>query len=246
MAMVYSEKDLLTYVGERVPMGTWQTALDLKIVQLNQDRIPECIGMSERFINAYDKIAAYQQNTSGIMHFSSIDDQSFTSMKLFAEGNVATMCNFIYSTEYIRDMDSDYGIIPIPKYDHEQTNYITQLGTSTSMQFVPITTTNVELTSKVMECLAYFGYIEVSPKYYEVALKTKYASDSNMQEMLDLVRNTATIDFLYVYGTTLSGVPNQYFRFSSYESGIASSFAKTQIGFEKSVELLIKAYEKLN
>jgi len=155
------------------------------------------------------------------------------------------MCNFIYSTEYIRDMDADYGIIPIPKYDTEQENYITQLGTSTSMLFVPTTASDFALTSKVMESLAYYGYTDVTPKYYEVALKTKYSSDVDMQEMLDLIRETATIDFLFVYGTTLSSAPNEYFRFTSFIPGIASVYSKTQRVFEKSVEKLVTAYEKL-
>lgn len=242
---VYNENDLLTFVGERVPCGTWQTSLGLDVVVLDEAGKPTVLGMTERFVNAYDKMSAYHQNTPGVMRFASIDAQTYDSMKLFANGQVATMCNFIYSTEYIRDMDADYGIIPIPKYDTEQENYITQLGTSTSMLFVPTTASDFALTSKVMESLAYYGYTDVTPKYYEVALKTKYSSDVDMQEMLDLIRETATIDFLFVYGTTLSSAPNEYFRFTSFIPGIASVYSKTQRVFEKSVEKLVAAYEKL-
>ena len=242
---VYNENDLLTFVGERVPCGTWQTSLGLDVVVLDEAGKPTVLGMTERFVNAYDKMSAYHQNTPGVMRFASIDAQTYDSMKLFANGQVATMCNFIYSTEYIRDMEDDYGIIPIPKYDTEQENYITQLGTSTSMLFVPTTASDFALTSKVMESLAYYGYTDVTPKYYEVALKTKYSSDVDMQEMLDLIRETATIDFLFVYGTTLSSAPNEYFRFTSFIPGIASVYSKTQRVFEKSVEKLVTAYEKL-
>ena len=241
----YNERDLLTFVGESVPCGTWQTSLKLDVITLDASGAPTVLGMTERFVNAYDTLSAYHQNTPGVMRFSSIDAQTYDSMKLFANGQVATMCNFIYSTEYIRDMDADYGIIPIPKYDTEQENYITQLGTSTSMLFVPTTAADPELTSKVMECLVYYGYNDVTPKYYEVALKTKYASDVDMQEMLDLIRETATIDFLFVYGTTLSSAPYTYFRFSSFIPGIASVFSREQKVFEKSVDKLVAAYEKL-
>ena len=241
----YNENDLLAFGGERVPCGTWQTSLGLDVITLDASGVPVVHGMTERFVNAYDKLSAYHKNTLGVMMFDSIDSKTYESMKRFAGGQVATMCNFIYSTEHIRDMEDDYGIIPIPKYDMEQKNYITQLGTSTAMLFVPTTATDPALTSKVMECLAYHGYTDVNPKYYEVALKTKYASDTDMQEMLDLIRETATIDFLFVYGTTLSSAPNQYFRFSSFIPGIASVFSKEQKVFEKSVDKLVAAYEKL-
>ncbi len=51
-------------------------------------------------------------------------------------------------------MEVDYGIIPIPKYDENQTQYITQIGTSTFALFVPLTAPSLDLTSKVMESLA--------------------------------------------------------------------------------------------
>ena len=242
----YTEVDLMTFIGESVPCGTWQTSLALDVVTLDASGTPTVLGMTERFVNAYEKLSDYHQNTNGVVRYASVDSVTYESMPLFADGRGATMCNFIYSTEYIRDMEDDYGIIPIPKYDTEQENYITQLGTSTSMLFVPTTAADPSLTSKVMESLAYYGHTDVAPKYYEVALKTKYASDADMQEMLDLIRATATIDFLFVYGTTLSSAPNQYFRFNSFLPGIASVFSREQKVFEKSIDKLVAAYEKLS
>lgn len=242
----YTEGDLLTFVGENVPLGTWQTAMDLKLVEKNAEGGYTVIGLNERFIDAYEKLAVYHKNTDGVLRYGSIDDQSFRSMHGFANSSVATMCNFIYATEHIRDMEDDYGIIPIPKYDQEQANYITQLGTSTSAIAIPNTNKNPELTSKVMEALAYFGRTEVTPKYYEVALKTKYASDENVQEMLDLIRDTATIDFMFVFTSAISSAPNRYFRFTEILSNLTSKFKADEKVYKTRVAQMVEAFEKLD
>lgn len=240
----YDTTDQLNYVGEYVPLGTFQTVLDVKIVKFNDDGVPEYIGLTEKLLTAFEKL--YPLNhAEDTMCFSSIDNGSYESQKTFANGNVATMCNFLYSTEYLRDMKDDYGILPMPKYDDNQENYITQLGTSTSMFFVPLTTTDVNLTSKVMESLSYYNQQLVVPKYYEVALKEKYARDDDMAEMLDIIRNGANIDFLFVYGTSLTGAPNDLFRMYAGLTDLSSYLAGKESTFTTSLEEMIEKYTDL-
>ena len=143
-------------------------------------------------------------------------------------------------------MDDDYGIVPIPKYDKDQDNYITQIGTSTSTFFIPTTQDDLDLIAKFIECEAYFGYSEVSPIYYEAALKAKYASDPNMGQMLDIVRENATISFLFVYYSSLSETPRALFRFNSTpKADLASYFTTTKRVFLNSLDDLLKTYDNL-
>ena len=49
-----------------------------------------------------------------------------TSMKFFSGGNILFVSGFLFNTTSdLRDMTDDYGILPLPKRDEEQTNYIT-------------------------------------------------------------------------------------------------------------------------
>ena len=236
------ENDQLTFLGEYVPCGTFQTSLQLEVVKIGKDGTPEYVGLTDKFVSAFERLQNFMALDDNL-RASSIDDLSYTSMKTFANGNVATMCNFIYSTEYLRDMKDDYGIVPMPKYDETQEKYISQLGTSTAMLFVPVTTNDVELTSKVMEALSYYTNLMVVPKYYEVALKDKYARDSDIAEMLDIIRDGAAFDFLFVYGTSLDSAPNSYFRFyDTNTSNIASTFASNETKFITSLENMIEKY----
>ncbi len=242
------EDDQLTYLSEAVPGGTYQTALELDVVKIADDGTPEYLGLTEKFASAYEKMATLMSRDD-VLVVSSIDDLSYKSQKAFANGNVATMVNFLYSTEHLRDMNDDYGIIPIPKYDENQEKYHAQLGTSTEMLFVPKTTNDVALTSKVMETLGYYMKELVVPKYYEVALKEKYARDTEIREMLDIIREGAAMDFIFVYGTSLASAPNQYFRYQNKADigiALASRFATNEKSFTTSLEKMIEKIAALD
>ncbi len=240
--------DQFAYFGESVPNGTWMTALDIDIIDMNNDGSYTYYGLTERLDDAYSKLAYFHTSVPGVKNIDSASKGGgkYPPRDTFAEGRVAMMTNYIYATEHIREMDDDYGIVPIPKYDKDQENYITQIGTSTSTFFIPQTQKDLDLIAKFIECEAYFGYSEVSPVYYEAALKAKYAADPNMGQMLDIVRENATISFLFVYYSSLSEAPRTLFRFNTTpKADLASYFTTTKRVFINSVDDLLKTYENL-
>lgn len=240
--------DRFAYFGESVPNGTWMTALDISIIDMKQDGTYTYYGLTERLDDAYSKLSQFYTSTPGVKVIDSASKGAgaYPPRDNFAEGRVAMMTNYIYATEHIREMDDDYGIVPIPKYDKDQDNYITQIGTSTSTFFIPTTQNDLDLIAKFIECEAYFGYSEVSPVYYEAALKAKYATDANMGQMLDIVRENATISFLFVYYSSLSEAPRTLFRFNTTpKADLASYFTTTKRVFVKSVDDLLNTYDNL-
>ncbi len=245
--------DQMTFVAEGVPNGTFHTSLDLRVLDFESDGTPVWLGLTERLADAYEKHRTFMSG-DGVVSLYTIDDNSLRTMKTFAEGSVAAMVNFLYATESMRDMKDDYGIIPLPKYDEDQKNYISQLGTSTTMLHVPVTAKAPALTSKVMELLSFYTNRLVVPKYYEVALKEKYARDADIAEMLDIVREGATIDFLFVYFISLQNSPNTYFRFVDKTTAdakpvgtdaLASDFEGKKTSFMGSLNELIEKYRSL-
>lgn len=52
----------------------------------------------------------------------------------------------------------------------------------------------------MLESLAYLGYKDVLPSYYETLLKAKYARDAKSAQMIELIRENFITDIAYVYG----------------------------------------------
>ena len=86
----------------------------LSHLQVEKDGSITYLGLTDKFAECYEKQGKLM-NSVGVGCVSSIDDRSYKSQKYFNNGNVATMVNFLYSTEHLREMEDDYGILPLPK-----------------------------------------------------------------------------------------------------------------------------------
>ena len=67
-----------------------------------------------------------------------------------------------------------------------------------------------------------------------------------MSEMLDIIRENATISFLFVYYSSLSEAPRTLFRFNTTpKADLGSYITTTKRVFISSVDKLLKTYEEL-
>lgn len=100
-----------------------------------------------------------------------------------------------------RDMEQDFGILPVPKLNEEQTEHYTHATAHTSAVAIPVVKdqTGLEYSSIILEAMAAEGYKQVRPAVYDVALKSKYTRDADSFEMIDIVVQGRTADFAELY-----------------------------------------------
>ena len=108
--------------------------------------------------------------------------------------------------EEIRNMESKYGIVPMPKLDETQAEYHSHIHDNADGFSIPLTTTDdkLEMVGAVMEAMASEGYRTLMPAYYETALKTKYVSDEESVKMLDDIINCFYVDAGVLYTKKIS------------------------------------------
>ena len=92
----------------------------------------------------------------------------------------------------------DYGIVPYPKLDEEQDQYYA--GYTDRYFLVPYNTPDAEYVGTIIESMSAEGYRQVTPAYFEVALKNRYTKDQTSKEMVDIIKQSMVLDFAYVYG----------------------------------------------
>ena len=163
---------------------------------------------SEQNINITEKLHKLYYNNTG-MRLGINDTYIFNSdglSKDFMAGKLLFMAIWLKTCEYLRDMETPYGIIPYPKYDENQENYMSLVQDTASTTMIPITTTQIEATCAVLEALSAENYRTVIPQYYEVALKVKYARDNQSSQMIDIIHDTAMTDFGYAYNASVSKI----------------------------------------
>ncbi|MGI6743192.1 MAG: hypothetical protein ACOX4O_05950 [Eubacteriales bacterium] len=149
---------------------------------------------SERNMNIINDIISALKNTDG-GYVSEVYD---TPGEIFIKGNSLYFRSApILAATTLRESDVEYGIVPVPKYDEIQEEYIS--GSADRPFAVPITVDNDEFIGVIVEAMSAEGYKTVRLAYFDIALKNKYSYDEDSAEMLDIISNTIVIDFSYLY-----------------------------------------------
>jgi len=96
----------------------------------------------------------------------------------------------------IREMDSDYGIIPSPKYNEDQDFYRhTTSVYNASTLMIPVSCADAQKVGFIQEAICYEAYYTFLPEFYKNFLETKYARDEETIEMLQIIHDTIYYDF---------------------------------------------------
>ena len=84
-----------------------------------------------------------------------------------------------------RDTEVDYGILPLPKYDETQKDYLTLNWAG--FMCVPASAGDPELVGLVAELLASESCRTVIPAFYDILLGEKVARDEKAKDTLDII-----------------------------------------------------------
>ena len=113
----------------------------------------------------------------------------------FCAGRLFAIPNEVKVGIQLRDKDVLFGALPYPKWDENQESYRHTLGVCTPEFTIPTTNRDPERTAVVADMLAYYGYTDVLPVYYENYLFIKGLRDNSDDiEMIKLVHATRSVD----------------------------------------------------
>jgi len=229
-------------------------ALNVKIFTRTADGYEFTYG-NEHAINVADAlIALVNKNENVIKGQANGDGAKYPDWMISSGGGnyvsrVFTEGRAVFTNSLVADASTivgsisfEYGLLPYPKWDKAQENYQTTLQRSCSA-LISSTTTDVDAASAVLEAIASVSYRLLLPEYCEVMLKTRYAQDSDVSRMFDLIAHSVVIDLGEIYN---DGGPAGYIRHAinaklNWASHIASN--KSAL-VTKMDEIFAKANEK--
>ncbi len=163
-----------------------------------------------------------------------------TVHKAFIEGReLFYMCGLINVASF-RQMDDEFGILPVPKfYDTQDRYYHTVSVDNSSFMFLPINIADDELAKlgTVISAIAELSQKKVTYAYREVQLKYRDARDSESEKMLEIIFGTRTFDLGCAFNW--GGILDEYMKLSgSPESNFSAIKTKAQTEMEKTIEKL--------
>ena len=121
-------------------------------------------------------------------------------INIFKEGRALYRITTLSDVATMRDMEDDFGILPLPKLDAEQDSYYsTYQAWSGRCYVVPKGGSDLERTSAILEYMCSVSTDTLIDAYYDVTLQRKVSRDDESAEMLDIIFDSYTSDIGLTY-----------------------------------------------
>lgn len=162
---------------------------------------------NQKTIDLIEKLGDYFANKD-----ITFDTNYDSARRIFFEERAIFLIDSVYliagmdKRENEDKIDFKYGIIPTPKYDDLQEDFITPISHHYTNYGILISSNNVDASAAVLERMGAENYNNVTPLVFETAMKERYASDNDASEMFDLIRSGLSIDMGRLYTVTLGSI----------------------------------------
>ncbi|MHB1152157.1 MAG: hypothetical protein ACYC00_07575 [Eubacteriales bacterium] len=215
-----------------------------KIVEKDENDFPVLVLNSPR--NASVIETGYRwfiDNNSPLTKYSGNDDYSVEESHVaFKDDRVLILGTNLKNIRVLRDMESDFGIIPYPKFDQSQENYISIIDGAVPLTIMPITAAP-EFVGLITEALARESYKNITPAFYEFTLEQKYSRDEVSAVMLKIIRDTTYFDMGYIFNFGGSGFISMTM-LAAKNKDFASFYAKNEKVIQKAIDKFIEVYNQ--
>lgn len=159
----------------------------------------------------------------------------------FGNGKVLFGSQVLLKLQILRTYDTDFGIIPFPKYDESQDKYHSSVWNG--LVCVPITAKDKELCGAVLETMAYYSQSTLMPAYYNKLLDSKFARDDESLAMLDLIFDGLVYDIGLCFDNFIGCYAAPGNLLNQGSTDLASFFAQNKSTYEKHYAELWEAVE---
>ncbi|MCL2518410.1 MAG: hypothetical protein FWF15_07595 [Oscillospiraceae bacterium] len=151
----------------------------------------------------------------------------------------------ISNSNFLRDMDDDFGIIPFPKFDEREDQYYSYVYYIAAVLVIPVNCNKTELVGAFMEASACDAYNYLIPLYFDTVMNVKILRDEETSEMIKIIRNSAYFSFEAVFNDMLAGAGNMIYdlMINNKSTDYASWYARNEKSIEGALNNLIDQFE---
>ncbi|MBR5313228.1 MAG: hypothetical protein IKU40_10150 [Clostridia bacterium] len=218
---------------------------DFRFCDYDDEGYPYLIINTERAVSFAEELQRLMYENSGtyILEGSVAGEQ--TGIAKFSEDTLMFLPFRAETSEQLRDMESDYAILPCPKFGEDQENYSTAVHDSATVLCIPITNVErLDATCAFLEAFAAESYRTVTDVYFGTLLKEKFARDENVATIFDIILEGVYFDFACLHSYALNSI-GQIFRSTTSDRGatFASFYQKNAKVYDKTMQKLVAAYK---
>lgn len=215
------------------------TSTEIKLTDFDDEGNLTLALYNDKFVNMYKRVYDFMHDSPAAFSMKTLLNDRQQEVTVFVNDRCLFYPERFRTASTFRDMNSDFGFVPYPKYDEAQEEYHTISHDNYSLLCVPITTGNLEMVGAVTEAMAAESYRTVTPAYLDIALKEKYSRDEGSKKMCDLLIEGTVFEPLLIYSKSLADAGLIMYNIFGDKEDIASYY-------ESHVKSYQKAFDKFN
>ena len=209
--------DRMAYTGyAQATMFGFIHGTGVELFSRDENGIPVLDTVSESYL---DVLTAYNRLFKDSKLCNTSDSTMITT---FASGEATFVSCGVGQLGGLRNESFHYGLLPFPKRDTAQTEYISFVSNQIQPMVIPKSASDTERTGVILENLATESYRTVRPEYFQVLLESKYVRDPESLENMKLIFNSETrfeLEHVYNWGgfenQVVEGLTGKADRFTS-------------------------------
>ncbi len=222
-------------------MDNFHNAFQIPYVKREGDTI-QLDMLNDQTIELYEMVTNFAYNNPDVLYKAAKDENVDITSKFMSDESLFMIAGLGNSSK-MRAMDSDFGILPMPKYNEEQKGYYTTATDARSMFLIPIDVKDVDFAGTITEALCVSGHEMIIPVYKDKVLKGKNTRDEESYNMISIIRNGLVLDFANEYASQLDNA-GFAMRFAiALNNGFVSGYKSSEKAYKKALESFIAAYQ---
>ncbi len=217
-------------------------ASDIKLIEKDENDSPVYNPLSEKAYSVYEKIISLY-NDDYCMNVNKITNSWRGSENMFMENRILFYVECMQNLSRFRNMEVDFGVLPMPKYDKTQESYCSMVCDFAAATVIPSYCQNTELAGFVLEAINAASHDTVREAYVEKALKYKNSRDEESLTSINIILDTMYYDPAFLYGwggltTTIGSLA------ANVEPELASTIKKVDSRIQKTISKSMEKYHE--
>ena len=238
----------MSYTDDRYCLSSWMMDVPFSMYYACnenfitiEDGVPELTYDTEKVISIYDKI--YKIIVEQNAYFVTDINVYATTYDVFTAGR-AMFCDMSLNkiSTFLSEMTDPYGILPMPKYDEAQPEYLSFVNGATALVMVAKTEKDPEFVGTIIEAMATCNYDRVTPKLFQVITKLQAAQDPDSSAMVDYIIRNRIFDLAYFADFQISNVVLENLK--AGQESISSKMKSAGRTATSMLNRMIKTFEK--
>jgi len=215
---------------------------DVPYFTKDADDMPVNTFYTERSVAVVEKLATLMYDPNLTYSWSKNGVGEDPAFKMFQTDKSLFYYGELHAVATMRDMESPFGIMPMPKYDEIQEGYHHCINPNVAATFViPKTNADYEKCGYIIDALGAESKNELTPAYYDKTLQGKVSRDEESSASLDVIINSIRYDLGYLGGWGIGSM--LYSMADGYNADLTSQYKKINKVVSKTLERTIDKLE---